>query len=101
MGIPKPEEWSDFEFEASKKVTEKLKALIIRQDFDTNINATEIVVVKREVKNEKEILWKTKYETIYAGLNRRTKRALDNAQQKGASSWLTSLPINVAWICAK
>ena len=64
MGIPKPEEWSDFEFEASKKVTEKLKALIIRQDFDTNINATEIVVVKREVKNEKEILWKTKYETI-------------------------------------
>ena len=96
MGILKPEEWSDFEFEASKKVTEKLKALIIRQDFDTNINATEIVVVKREVKNEKEILWKTKYETICAELNTSTKRALDNAQQKGASSWLTSLPI--AWL---
>ena len=93
MGIPKPEEWSDFEFEASKKVTEKLKAIIIRQDFDTNINATEIVAVKREVKHEKEMLWKTKYESIHAGLNTSTKWALDNAQQKAASSWLTSLPI--------
>ena len=50
MRIPKPEEWSDFEFEASERVTEKLKALIIRQDFDTYLDATEIVAVKREVK---------------------------------------------------
>ena len=93
MGIPKPEEWSDFEYEALKKVTEKLEALIIGQNFDTNINATEIVAAKREVKHEKEILLKTKYETIYAGPNTSTKRGLDNAKQKGASSWLTSLPI--------
>ena len=42
MGIPKLEKWLDFEFEASEKVTEKLKALIIRQDFDTHINATKV-----------------------------------------------------------
>ena len=85
MEITKPEEWSDFEFEASEKVTEKPKAIIIRQDFDTHINATEMAAVKREVENE-EILLRTTYKTILCRAEHKHKRALDNAQQKGASS---------------
>ena len=43
------------------------------------------------MKKEKERMLNSKYEEVFMKVNRSNQRALENAQQKGASDWLTTL----------
>ena len=42
----------------------------------------------------RERMLNSKYEKVYMKVNRSDERALENAQQKGASNWLTTLPLS-------
>ena len=47
----------------------------------------------RQIKEEKNIIFKNLRESIYDDLNVELRRSIDNASQKGASIWLNTLPI--------
>ena len=93
MGIPKPDEMSDLEYRASVKITQLLKESIIKKKTQTQLDAAEIKLIKTEVKKEKDLWLNTKFDSIYSHATPSTKRAIQNAKQKGASSWLTNLPL--------
>ena len=78
LGIFNPTEHSKLEFEASVKVTQPLTNAILQGDvsYSYDIMAGQISA-KAEATSMKKAL----------------KRAMELAQEKGASSWLTALPI--------
>lgn len=94
LGIPNPAKRSSEEFTASLKVTAPLKSLISTQDptypmeaLEEQMNAkAEIHAARRAQQTESaSLLRPTLPDTL--------QRAMVLAQEKGASSWLTALPI--------
>ena len=57
------------------------------------INRSEISKIKLQLKNEKQLELQKTLEQIKAKVEPKTKRCLELAAEKGASSWLTALPI--------
>ena len=53
----------------------------------------EIHAVQREIRQAKNQYLKEKLDQVNSSISGKTLRALDLATQKGASSWLTVLPI--------
>ena len=49
--------------------------------------------IRKQMKEEKEKILKSKYEEVFVKENRSNQRALQNALQKGASTWHTTLPL--------
>ncbi len=95
LGIQDPTRTADFEYAASVEITKSLTDLILRQ-----VNSLEeydeqaVAEVKKKVKSEKELRFKEEYKQIEKEVEPLTKRSLLAAQQKGASSWLTALPLS-------
>ena len=49
--------------------------------------------IKKKVETEKESVYKRKFVELCDSVDSQTKRAMHLAQEKGASSWLTALPL--------
>jgi hypothetical protein len=58
-----------------------------------DINYTQIQKIKLELKNEKMMILKGQFEKIIQTLSPKSRRCLQLAAEKGASSWLTALPL--------
>ena len=94
LGIQDPTEVSNTEYQRSKQITEQLTEMIIRQDMDvTKLDNEDTKKKKREMKKQREIALKNKMLQIKEKLNEKDKKILEGAQEKGASAWLSSLPI--------
>ena len=94
LGMENPVQSADSEYMASKKISEGLVELIYDQDMDVaKINKDEMKKKKTEVRKEKDGKWKEEMIAIKEGLDPRMKRYLEGAQEKGASSWLSCLPL--------
>ena len=93
LGIPKPDIDSDFEYAASRKITESMKSTIINQEVHTVGNKKAMEEAKLDVKKEKESQLKLNYQILSSHADPSMKRALETAKDKESSSWLTSLPI--------
>ena len=93
LGIPKPNESCNFEYEASVKITRPLSEAIMKQYFYSEQDNVELFTLKQEVKRAKEELLKSTFDLVYAESSTSMKRALDTARHKGASNWLSTLPI--------
>ena len=95
MGIQNPINTADREYFTSSEVTRELTNLIFEQDMDvTKLNLTTTKEKKNKFKREKEVIMKAEVEEIAQAINNQTKRrAFESAQEKGASSWLSALPI--------
>ena len=91
LGIPKPSESCNFEYEASVKITRPLS--VMKQSFYSERDNVELFTLKQEVKRAKEELLKSTFDLVYAESSTSLKRALDTARHKGASNWLSTLPI--------
>ena len=94
LGILNPVENADAEYTYSVKATSDLAALIRNQQ--TNLNLLDLDAVKKnktEIKDEKNQKIKEKMERIATELDEKTRRYFQCAQEKGASLWLSCLPI--------
>ena len=94
IALVNPTQATDTEFLSSTKITEALKEAIIQQDFQYTV---EIVTHQLEAKTDVHKLRREQArqasEHLKVHLPHSLKRSMDLAQEKGASSWLTALPI--------
>ncbi len=94
MGIQNPVETADHEYKTSVAVTKNLTQLIISQDMDvTKVNAVQTQETKIKLRAAKELRLKKQADELKERMNLSQKRYFEGAQEKGASSWLSSLPI--------
>ena len=95
MGIIIPSRISDREFEFSKIATELLSDAIILQHKELPAN---FEIKSREAKNQVRKLRRedqdSVLETIRNGMSDEQKRGNEICREKGASNWLTALPID-------
>ena len=75
-------------------ITEPLSALITSQSLDLSLLETGEVSKKRtELRKSKEEFLKQKFDLLHQQAGSKLKRHLDQAREKGASVWLTALPL--------
>ena len=92
LGIPVLGEIADDEFQASVRMTAPLAALMVLQS--TCLPSSDDVSACRSiVTTEKSIREKERCDAVEQALPPTTARAFKQAQGKGASSWLTALPL--------
>ena len=104
LGISNPVECTDFEFQASDKITENLKKLIIDQQSTIDgYQFEQVAELTRDCMNVKEVRLLRKITDIKSGSSdERLKRSITLAQEKGAGVWLTVLPISsLGWVLNK
>jgi len=80
------------EYTASTKVTAPLAEQIVSQTHELPNDHT-VRSLQQEARKENQQRLCEKFEEVKNDLPHRTKRAVDVATEKGASSWLTVLPI--------
>jgi len=84
----------DREYACSKAVTKQHVDLILSKNQSTDgIRKDELQTVKQELKNEKILAQKVAYKNVCDNLTPKGKRCLELSSEKGASSWLTALPL--------
>ena len=89
LGIPNPCQYAQHEFENSIKLTKSLAEAIIEQAATASDNA----VSRNLVSKANATRQANKYKEILKTLPKRQQKQIQLSQQKGASSWLTALPI--------
>ena len=80
------------EFATSTRVTAPLAAIMVMQG-NTLPDPEEVKQIRAESKQEKDALLKQKADIIEQMLPDSTKRAVAQAKEKGASTWLSVLPL--------
>ncbi len=100
LGIPNPTKTAENNFEDSKTITRHISELIITQEWkcpdDNKTKEAKSKVVHRKREREKSQLQELKKQLTPNPKNfpePPLSKALDLANQKGASSWLTALPL--------
>ena len=94
LGIINPATLSSKEFPASVAISAPLRDLIKSQQagypwetLDAQLNA------KNETRKLRQVVSKASAANIYSSLSASLKYSIDLAQEKGASTWLTALPL--------
>ena len=80
------------EYEASVKITGPLARQIVKQAHEPP-DETEIKTLQASARREKDELLKMQSEQVRESLPGKTERAVELATEKGASNWLTVIPI--------
>ena len=94
LGITDPSETANQEYRSSKRITEALTRMIENQDQClANLDKEESSCTKKNIHKEKNETYETAYQQILQNSPPVTKRCLELARQKGASSWLSCLPL--------
>ncbi|MCP4460372.1 MAG: hypothetical protein GY816_20470, partial [Cytophagales bacterium] len=94
LGIQNPTKTAQLEHNSSKRITEGLVSLICQQNSDlSNLDFERIKKIKADLKTEKENRFKEEYKSFVSCLDAQGKRSIEAAKEKGASSWLTALPL--------
>ena len=95
IGIPNPIITADTEYGISASITKNLADAIILQvkDFD-NFDHNITVETTKQMKTFKEDSLREELDDILTHCTEVMKRNILLAQEKGAGSWLTALPIN-------
>ena len=92
LGLANPSESSSLEYEASVTVTEPLVQRIVAQNHQPPDAADMRSAISHAGAKKNEFL-KGREETVKNSLSPRSLRAAELASEKGASSWLTVIPI--------
>ena len=94
LGIVNPQTISDSKFAASEKVTSPLVILILQQtlSFGSHIIDAQYLA-KSEVISSKHQVEKERAASVCDSLPPDPKRIISLSSEKGASSWLSSLPV--------
>ena len=92
LGLVNPMELASPEYTASRKVTAPLVEQIVSQAHASPDDNT-VRSLQQEARKEKEQRLSGNLEEVKSDLPYRSKRAVELATEKGASSWLTVLPL--------
>ena len=93
LGIPIYQEDCTREYENSRKVTQLLTPKIVAQEERYEHNREREREIEREIRQAREDSHQNKLESLRTQMSKAQLRANDIAQLKGASAWLTSLPL--------
>ena len=94
LGIRNPSCSNHLVYETSVAVTHELADLILAQDMDlSKLDQTKVKDAKNEMKLKQEKMYAKESKALCLQLDERTKKLIEGAKQKGASSWLSSLPM--------
>lgn len=93
MGIPLFSEICQKEYEYSLKVTQLIRPRIVAQDHVFIPNQQAEKQIEAEIKKEREQCYATTLEDLRQRMPREKLRGNELAQMKGASAWLTALPL--------
>ena len=97
LGISDPVSMADGEYQNSRKISNALVNLIVNQvDSISDLDSEALFKLKKDVSKQKQQQFLNEATQIREQLSEQLKRALDLAQEKGASSWLTSIPVQKA-----
>ena len=88
-----PTETADDKFHASVKLTAPLVTIITSQDQNMEID-TDVITAKREIRVSNRQQSEDQAEAIYSQPTPQLKRSVDLAKERGASSWLSVLPLS-------
>ena len=94
LGLVNPTTTSDLNFQASEKVTAPLVAIISSQDQTQEVDDAEINTVKKDLRASNHQRSEEEANIIYSQLTPQMKRQVDLAKERGASSWLSVLPLS-------
>lgn len=92
MGLTNPSQVAAVEYEASTNIFGPL-AVEKKSQLHELTDESEICAVQQEMRQVKNQYLKEKFDEVKSSISRKTLRAVDLATQKGASSWLSVLPI--------
>jgi hypothetical protein len=93
LGIPIYQEECTKEYQNSRKVTQLLTPKIVAQEPHYEHNRGREKEIEREIRKAREEAHQEKLDHLRTQMTRAQLRANDIAQMKGASAWLTSLPL--------
>ena len=94
LDIRNPVESASNAYKASVRITQPLADLIVAQNMNLlELDRERVQTIKTQVAAESEKALITKREEIAAALDPKSKRLLECAQEKRASSWLSALPL--------
>ena len=94
MGISDPSKNAQHENNASSTITAKLTSIIVNQEKDfSNYDEDDVKIQIAEVKIEKERRLTNELADIRELVDGKMRRILELAQENGAGTWLTALPI--------
>ena len=97
LAIRNPVAAAEYEYQSSKAICGPLASLIVNQvDCIGNLDFTAVSELKKAVSKEKEARLQQQLLQIREEVPEALKRALDLAQEKGASSWLSCVPFQKA-----
>ena len=94
VGIINPVSSSQRSFEASVRLTTPLVAAIATQDQDQTVDILKVIEVKASLRQSNRDYQKLQAESTYNQLSSQLKRYVDLAKERGASSWLSVLPLD-------
>ena len=92
MGLTNPSQVAALEYVASTNIFGPL-AVQKKSQLHELPDENEICAVQQEMRHVKNQYLKEKFDEVKSSISRKTLRAVDPATQKGASSWLSVLPI--------
>jgi hypothetical protein len=93
LGITNPVQVSDMEYENSMKLTAQLQLLIVNQDTDGEVNEEKMKEEKSCIKERRNTHFNDQLEKVKSKLNQEKQKLLEASMEKGASNWLSCLPI--------
>ena len=93
LGIPIFSELADREFSNSTILTEQLQKNILSQEPPNNINKEAIKKIKAKIKRDKMELYQQHLNAIKDSLPEDKIKLIEISCEKGASLWLSTLPI--------
>ena len=94
LGIPDPTNTSDNAFADSEEICRPLTELIGRQSANlADLNQEMVAEIIKGVKQRKESVLKEELQQVLLLLDESKQKALELASEKGASSWLSALPL--------
>ena len=93
LGIINPSQDADLQYQASMKTTAPLVEKIVSQVHETP-DDTVVSALQQSARREKNEVLRTRLHEIKNSLTLKTQRAVELASEKGASNWLTVIPID-------
>ena len=94
LGLRNPVSSADAEYRSSVEVTADLTNLIRRQETNLALLDSDAIQVKKsQLRAEKDAALKIEFNEISAALDEKQRKLLECACEKGASAWLSALPL--------
>ena len=92
LGLSYPTD-SDAQFQSSVKITSPLTEMIVNQAIHAPLSSSDSTQLKAEVKKLKKAQDDGKVASLRQQLSKSQQRLLECAEEKGASNWVTSIPL--------